>query len=186
MVNADLYSILWRRLDGPGHESARIFSQDRSWQLEGTAVFASDGLPCRLDYQIVCNFAWQTASARVHGWVGEKTIAIDISVDPARHWIMNGLEIPLVSGCMDLDLNFSPVTNMIPIRRLDLEIGQSADVKAAWLRFSEFTLEPLDQIYRRVGPAAYRYESGDGSFSADLAVTPAGLVTLYPNLWQAE
>ncbi len=186
MLNPNQISILWRRLDRPGHESARLYAQDQAWHLDGAAVFAFDSLPCRLDYEIVCDSRWQTVSAQVFGWVGVETVAIDISVDSGLHWTMNGLEIPTVRGCLDLDLNFSPVTNLIPIRRLDLEIGQAEDVKAAWLRFPEFTLEPLAQVYRRLGPAAYRYESADGSFTADLAVNAAGLVTLYPNFWQAE
>lgn len=186
MRNNDQISILWRRLDRPGHESARLLSRDQAWHLDGAAVFAFDNLPCRLDYEIVCDSRWQTAYARISGWVGLEAVAIDILVDAALHWTMNGLEIPAVSGCLDMDLNFSPVTNLIPIRRLDLEIGQAADVKAAWLRFPELTLEPLEQVYRRVGPAAYRYESANGSFTADLAVNTAGLVTLYPDFWQAE
>ena len=32
-------AILWRRLDQPGHEAARLISQDDKWHLAGTAVF---------------------------------------------------------------------------------------------------------------------------------------------------
>ncbi len=186
MFNPDDFSILWRRLDRPGHESARIFLDNGFWQLEGTAVFAFDGQPCCLEYQISCDSDWQTVHAQINGWVGLETIGIDISADAARNWTMNGLEIPMVNGCIDLDLNFSPVTNLIPIRRMDLEIGQATEVKAAWLRFPEFTMVPLEQIYRRVGPAVYRYEAIGGSFTADLAINAAGMVVHYPNLWQAE
>ena len=48
-------SILWRRLDQPGHESARLFFQDSLWHLTGTAVFTHHQQPCRLDYLVVCN-----------------------------------------------------------------------------------------------------------------------------------
>jgi hypothetical protein len=91
-----------------------------------------------------------------------------------------------VRGCTDLDLNFSPSTNLLPIRRLNLEIGQEAEVKAAWLRFPSFELEPLFQVYRRLGESVFRYESGGGSFIAHLEVDASGFVTNYPGLWQAE
>ncbi len=38
-----------------------------------------------------------------------------------------------VAVCVDIDLNFSSSTNLLPIRRLDLAIGQDAELTAAWL-----------------------------------------------------
>ena len=89
-------------------------------------------------------------------------------------------------GCLDLDLNFSPSTNLLPIRRLALALGQSAEVKAAWLRFPSFTLEPFEQIYRRIADSTYRYESAGGRFVRDLPVNTAGFVTSYPDFWILE
>src|SRR6266511_5407094 len=179
-------SILWRRLDQPGHESARLFFKDPSWHLMGTAVFAHNQQPCRLDYLVVCDSGWQTLSGRLTGWVEDETVEIELSVDAARRWRLNGTEYPAVAGCTDLDLNFSPSTNLLPIRRLGLAIGQEAQVQAAWLRFPSFTLEPLEQLYRRIAVATYRYESAGGGFVTELQVSAAGLVILYPNFWQVE
>lgn len=99
---------------------------------------------------------------------------------------MNGAECPNVEGCLDLDLNFSPSTNLLPIRRLALAAGQEANVRAAWLRFPSFALEPLEQRYHRLNDFVYRYESAGGRFVAELQVSEAGFVTHYPNLWQVE
>lgn len=179
-------SILWRRLDHAGHESARVYPQDDSWNLQGTAVFLHDQLPCRLDYQIVCDSHWHTRSARVAGWMGNEPIEIAIAVSPEQHWMLNEAGVPEVAGCIDLDLNFSPSTNLLPIRRLKLAVGEEAEVKAAWLRFPSFKLEPLEQIYRRIDQATYRYESAGGNFVAELTVNGDGFVTRYPNFWEAE
>lgn len=179
-------SILWRRLDRPGHESARLSLSRSRWRLAGTAVFAHEGRPCRLDYLIVCDSAWQTRSARVAGWVADRPIEIDLSVDSDRQWRINGEECPAAAGCIDLDLNFSPSTNLLPIRRLGLEIGQQAEVRAAWLRFPGFSLEPLDQVYRRIADSTYRYESAGGRFTAELEVNAAGFVTRYPRFCDVE
>jgi len=40
--------LLWRRLDQPGHESARLIAHDPGWHLLGTAVFLHDRHACRL------------------------------------------------------------------------------------------------------------------------------------------
>ena len=178
--------VLWRRLDQPGHESARLSFRESRWRLAGTAVFAHRQQPCRLDYEVVCDAEWRTLSGRVAGWVGSSTVEIELSVDSERRWLLNGAEYPSVAGCTDLDMNFSPSTNLLPIRRLDLRIGEEAGVRAGWLRFPDFTLEPLEQLYRRTDEGTYRYESAGGSFTADLGVNAAGLVTSYPNLWEAE
>lgn len=179
-------AILWRRLDQPGHESARLSLQETGWHLAGTAVFAHQQQPCRLDYLVVCDSQWQTVSGRVAGWVGDEGVEIELSVDSARRWWVNGTECPEVEGCADLDLNFSPSTNLLPIRRLNLAVGQEAEVTAAWLRFPSFSLEPLKQTYRRIAAATYRYESGGGTFVRELPVHASGFVTDYPDFWTLE
>ena len=179
-------SILWRRLDQPGHEVGRLSQRDSHWHLSGTAVFAHKLQPCRLDYAIVCDSNWRTRSASVRGWVGDEIIDVAIQVDEAHRWRINGAECPSVEGCIDIDLNFSPSTNLLPIRRRDLAAGQEAEVRAAWLRFPSFTLEPLMQIYRRIDQSTYRYESGGGRFVTELKVNRAGFVTSYPNIWEIE
>lgn len=173
-------------MEVPGHESARLFRDAGTWRLVGTAVFAHDGQPCRLDYSILCDSDWRTSSGTVAGWIGDRVVRIEISVDPDRTWSLNGERVLGAAGCIDLDLNFSPSTNTLPIRRLGLAIGQEAEVSAAWLRFPSFRLERLEQRYRRIDRETYRYESGGGAFAAELTVNAAGFVTRYGDLWRAE
>lgn len=178
--------VLWRRLDWPGHESAAVFAKDDDWQLQGTAVFLYNGSACRLDYEIICDSQWQTRSAVVAGWVGTRMIQSKVTVGSDRRWLLNDEECSQVEGCVDVDLNFSPSTNLLPIRRLGLSVGEEREVRAAWLRFPSFELEPLTQLYRRVDEHTYRYESAGGKFVRDLTVNEAGFVTHYPDLWQSE
>ena len=178
--------ILWRRIDTPGHEFARLTNQDSAPCLSGTAVFRWDRQPCQLDYRVICDAHWRTVAGKVTGFVGDESIDIECTVDSGCHWRLNGKAQPAVAGCIDLDLNFSPSTNLLPIRRLNLEVGEEALVRAAWLRFPSFHLEPLEQIYRRTGESVYRYESAGGSFVADLQVDSQGFVTRYADLWEIE
>jgi len=179
-------TILWRRVDTPGHDSARLAPHGDGWLLAGSAVFAHEGRPCRLDYRVGCDAAWRTCSARVEGWLGGEEVDLSIEVDLAGRWTLNGRPQPQVQGCIDVDLNFSPSTNLLPIRRLGLAMGAEAEVRAAWLRFPDFTLEPLPQVYRRTGERSYRYDSGGGAFVRELQVDGAGFVTRYPGFCSAE
>lgn len=178
--------ILWKRLDQSGHESAQLSLQGASQRLVGAAVFAHDGRPCLLNYTITCDAAWQTQAGHVTGWVGADSVAITFERDSAGRWLLDGQDCPDVAGCTDIDLNFSPLTNILPIRRLGLTVGQAANVRAAWLRFPSFSLEPLDQVYRRLSETIYRYESVASGFTADLTVNAAGLVTRYAGFWEAD
>lgn len=179
-------SILWQRLDRPGHEAARLSTRGGRWHLDGSAVFEHDGQACRLHYGVVSDPWWKTVSARVEGWIGDFDVHVAIAVDGEQNWTLNGAPAEQVSKCLDVDLNFSPSTNLLPIRRLDLAVGEQATVRVAWLRFPSFKLEPLEQIYRRESEGIYYYESGGGRFTSRFEVNEDGLVTRYPGFWQAE
>lgn len=179
-------TILWRRLDRAGHEAARLSRDGGGWRLAGTAVLVQEGRACRLDYAILCDSAWRTMEAAVTGWVGRESVRIEIAAASSGRWSVNGVEKPDVYGALDLDLNFSPSTNLLPIRRLNLAVGQEAKVRAAWLRFPSFSLEPLEQSYRRLAERRYRYESAGGRFTAELEVSASGFVTQYPGFCQVE
>jgi hypothetical protein len=183
---ANIESILWRGLVLPGHEACRLFSLNSEWHLEGTAVFSHEQRSCRLDYQIVCDATWHTLFAKVAGWLGTTVVDIQIKTDPSGHWWLNDVDQSDVMDCTDIDLNFSPSTNLLPIRRLGLAIGETAQVQAAWLRFPSFKLELLPQRYHRLNAHTYRYESAGGQFVAELKVNHSGFVIDYPGIWQAE
>lgn len=178
--------ILWRRLDLPGHEIALVENTGNGWRLCGTAIFAYGRRPCRLDYIVSCDASWATTGAAVTGTVGDDPVDLRVAVDYERRWHANGVECPVVEGCIDIDFGFSPSTNLLPIRRLRLPEGQSAAVRAAWLPFPALVFEVLPQVYRRDGEHTYRYESRGGAFARTLTVNVAGFVTSYPDLWESE
>lgn len=180
------HTVIWLRHDIPGHETCRIVSLDSGWRLEGVAVLAAAENACRLDYVVDCDPRWMTRSARVTGWVGDRTIDVVVERDEHSRWLLNGQHCSETDGCIDIDLNFSPSTNLLPIRRLNPELGSSAVVRAAWLRFPDFTLEPLEQSYTRVDHQVYQYESAGGRFTAHVSVDDTGMVIDYSNIWSRE
>jgi hypothetical protein len=185
--SAKTSSILWRRLDRAGDEASRIEPHAGGWRLAGTAVFEHERQACRLDYAVLCDPGWRTVSTRVDGWLGDREVKVEILAGghDQRRWRLNGSECSAVAGCTDVDLNFSPSTNLLPIRRLNLAVGSESRVRAAWLRFPGFELEPLEQVYRRIGESTYRYESASGRFVADLEVNELGFVMRYPGFCEA-
>ncbi len=179
-------TILWRRLDLPGHEAAELLPVADGWRLSGVAALAESGRPCRLEYLITCNANWYTRRCLVRGYVGAEQVKLDLARDRHAKWTRNGVPTPHLTGCVDVDLAFSPATNLLPIRRLNLEIGAAAPVRTAWVRFPEITIEVLEQVYTRAAPDRYLYESAGGAFRRELTVDAVGLVLDYPDLWIAE
>lgn len=178
--------VLWRRLDLPGHDWARLSPRDGGWLLSGTALFAHEGLPCRLEYRVLCDAAFRTESATVEGWAGSEPVRVRLAADADRRWSLDSREQPQVQGCIDVDLGFTPATNLLALRRLDLPVGAAADVRSAWLDFPGFAMEPLPQSYRRTSDTTYAYESDGGAFTAELRANAAGFVVRYPGLWSEE
>jgi hypothetical protein len=151
-------SILWRRLDTPGHDACRLDRRAAGWRLEGTAVFRHEGVPARLAYYVVCDLAWRTRQGYVQGWLGADSIEWSAARTNAGVWTLNGAIVPNLENCLDLDFGFTPATNLLQIRRLALDEGQVADAPAAWLNVPAGpagTLELLPQRYERRSEAAY-------------------------------
>jgi hypothetical protein len=42
----------------------------------------------------------------------------EISVDTCRRWYFDGVELPDLAECIDIDLSFGPCTKTLTIRRL--------------------------------------------------------------------
>jgi hypothetical protein len=173
-------------VERPGHEAARLVWHEPFWRLSGMAVWSEGGMACRLEYAVVCDGGWLTRHAWVAGWNGPRHVRVDLLATTDRRWQIDGRLCAEVTGCPDVDLGFSPATNLLPIRRLGLEAGQAAAVRAAWLRFPQLALGPLEQIYRRTGPDRYHYSTADGAFAAELEVDADGFVRRYPGQWELE
>lgn len=176
-------SILWKRLDAPGHDACRLLRSSSGWQLNGTAAFIENGATASLSYEVICDAAFATRIARVTGCLGSNEFRVEVRRDGSR-WFIDGMEEVEVAGCLDIDLSFTPATNLLAIRRLELGVGHARSVAAAWLAFPKARLTRLEQSYARIDRARYAY-SGLG-YADTLDVSPSGFVTRYPGLWEAE
>lgn len=175
----------WRRLDGPGHDACRVTFTDAGVQLQGCAVFRAQAGVCQLRYEVQADGGWRTRSARVTGFAGRREVDLRIRVLRGRRWSVDGVEVPALAGCIDVDLNFTPATNLLALRRLALRVGQAADAPAAWLAFPSLRLRLLPQRYRRTARDAYAYEAPTTGYRGTLTVSAQGVVLHYPELFEA-
>ncbi|HEY3210209.1 MAG TPA: putative glycolipid-binding domain-containing protein [Actinomycetota bacterium] len=176
-------AVLWRALIFPGTEYCALWEGEGGWSLQGTAVLSADEAPSEIRYRVSCDKAWRTLDVEVvHSADDEERV--DLRAGDDGHWFRADEELVEVTGCIDVDLGFSPSTNTLPIRRLGLAVGDSAEVRAAWVRFPQLTVEPLHQRYTRLGSDRYLYESLASDFRAELEVDDLGLIVRYPGGWE--
>lgn len=174
----------WRKLDHPGYDSCRLFRLINGWRLSGSAVFWDNGQPCHLQYEVVADAVWRTRRASVQGFVGNKAVDLNIRTAKKGSWRVNGKLKNNVAGCIDVDLGFTPATNLIVLRRLSLKMGQRAEAPAAYLEFPKMRFIRLPQTYVRIGRTEYKYTAPTVGYSGTLHVTPSGVVSLYPGLFE--
>ena len=179
-------TILWRRIDAVGHDACRLVQRDGAWRLEGAAVFRHEKVPAYLAYEVSSDGEWRTRGGVVHGWVGARPVDFRITRTPDGGWSLNGQIMPHLNGCVDLDLGFTPATNLFQLRRVALQVGQAADVPVAWLDVIAGTLVTLHQRYERRTREVYWYEAPRFDYRALLHVNAVGFVEKYPNLWETE
>jgi len=185
-MNSLEHASLWRRLDCPGHDSCCLWKSGDGWQLSGTAIFLFEQKPCLLSYEMNINSNWETRAASISGYVDKSTVALAIARTSNHSWSINDIELQAAADCIDLDLGFTPATNLIAIRRLSLAVGARSQAPAAWLDFPDFTLKRLEQYYHRLSHDRYEYTSPDAGYADVLEVDDYGAIMRYPQLWEQE
>lgn len=180
-VLADGRSVRWRALEGDGLEHLTVRAQANGLRAEATVVGERDGSRFGASYRIDCDADFTVRSFEVATTDG-RGLAMTRR-DGAWHDGERGL-LPAFDGCVDIDLSATPFTNTLPIRRLAWEIGQQRRIAMLFVPFDSFEPFATEQVYTCLVPRLFRFETADGSFTAELPVDEDGLVMDYPCLFQ--
>ncbi len=176
-------SILWRRIDRPGMEFCELSTTADGFRISGTTLFTLDEGPVEIRYSVSLDATWHTRIVGVHVRTPQENRSVALRSDGAGNWEAEGRPVADLAGAVDVHLAWTPATNTIPIRRLGLEVGATADTSVAFVPFPGREVGALPQSYERTAERRYRFTSGD--FAADLTLNEHGLVTTYPGRWTA-
>jgi uncharacterized protein len=173
-----------------------MWSGLEEWLAEYAEVdLGSDGLrargvqlgvtpePYHATYELVAEGNWITRSLVVEASGNGWSRRIELTSDGDGRWsyAQQHGDPSEVEGALDCDLQWSPLTNLMPVRRYRLhkEPG-TVDFSMAWLSVPELRVTRSEQRYEHVRDAVVRFSSGD--FEADLELDSDGLVVVYPRL----
>ena len=172
--------IAWTALPWSSVEHVTIADED-GWTADGAMVAVFDRHVVRLTYRLQVDAAGATRALDLADAVGGATLKLR-SDGHGRWRDVDGVAIPELDDCIDVDISTTPLTNTLPVRRLRLAPGESAEIKVAYVDVPSLAVRPAAQTYRRIDGRTYRYSSG--SFTAEVVFDEDGLVTDYVGLWQ--
>ena len=178
-------TVLWRRLDRRGHDAAFLGPQRGGWRLKGAAVFLHESGPACVAYDVEADASWITKNGRITGFIGDRPIDEVIRREPDG-WTLNGAAVSGLAHLKDLDLSFTPATNLLQLRRASPKLNKTVSLPAAWFDLDNATLAELPQVYERVGETTYRYIAPTIPYEATLEVSADGFIADYPGLWMRE
>lgn len=177
--------IVWEGLAEPSLEYLDL-KTDPEPTARGMIVSVWDGRPIRLEYEIECDRDWvvRRVQAQLESGTERRRLTLRASRDGV--WTdETGRSVPELESCSYVDIQATPFTNSLPIRRLQLASGETRDLRVAYVSVPSLQVSAADQRYTRLEDSSsprYRYQSGD--FEAVLVVDDAGVVVDYEGLWR--
>lgn len=179
----------WRAIQWPGLEHVIVSADATTWHAHGCVIMAEEGL-ASVEYEVRCDAGFRVAALTISVSQSAGEARLVLAADGDGRWQANDHARPDLDGCIDLDIDCTPLTNTLPIRRLDWSAGQAHDLDVVYISVPELSVRRVRQRYTLLAPDAgeepgqrvFRYESG--SFRADLRVDAHGLVLDYPGIWE--
>lgn len=196
---------VWIKDDPAGMEQAELTVDADG--LTGTAVaLGSVPVPYRLDLDLRTSAEWVTRrlalTASGDGW----TRSLLLERNSAGVWTgsrsAGGSQPPAVEASvpsstvepsgvpahvLDVDVQWSPVTNLMPVRRLGLDrAGSTGTFTMAWVSVPSLAVTLDEQCYTLLGvddgDVCARFENGDGFFAAVIRCDADGVALDYPGI----
>jgi hypothetical protein len=167
----------WRSWNSGHQEQLRLGWEAGGWTADGVI----SGL--KLHYAIRVDDSWTVRHFMLFRDAEEPDLWL--AHDGTGKWgEVNGAPRVDLDGCTDIDLGCTPFTNTLPIRRLGLAVGESAEIMAAWVDVETLLVVASPQRYTRLDERRWRFEAMSSGFVADLEVDEHGLVLDYPDLFR--
>ena len=177
--------ILWEQLLGKGLEHL-ILQQGARIEAEGLIVGMLKDAAYRIQYQIVCDEKWNTQTVSAKDLLNDKEFTLTRSGD---EWLdEQNRVIEVLHGCSDVDIQVTPFTNTLPIKRLNLKQNESKEIAVVYVSVPELNLSKFEQRYTCLSKdkdgGVYKYESLISGFTSELKVDADGLVVDYPGIFR--
>ena len=175
--------VRWSAELGSGLEHLVIRQESNVVVAEGFVIGDRFGAGYAAHYRIEVAQDWSVRKVSVVLADGRM---LSVSADGTGAWRdTDGKALPLLDGCIDVDISATPFSNSLPIKRLALNEGERRKIRVAYLAIPDLTIDAVDQAYTCLEPGRrYRYEGLLREFESELCIDEHGLVEDYPSLFR--
>lgn len=175
------HQVQWKTWAGDGLETTTI-----RWENEGFTVSGAVGdAPGRehIQYVVRLNASWQVRQFLLFRDLEEPDLWL--ATDGSGRWgEMNGAHRTELDGCYDVDLDCTPMTQTLPIRRLPLLDGDSAELPVVTIDSDTLAVVSDLHRYTRIGARRWQHERAEHGITTEFEVDQFGLVVDYPTLFR--
>jgi len=175
----------WSLIDGAGTEYLNVDFAADGTLASGVVVGEDEGVPYGLVYTVRTDAEWRTRAVEVvHPTDGR---CLRLQSDGAGRWSdpRTGEHLPLLDGCIDVDIAATPFTNTLPIRRHLWARGQRRTFDMAYVSVPGLLASKKAQRYTCIEEKRkFLFETLPPDFQAELTVDEHGVVMDYPGLFR--
>jgi hypothetical protein len=152
------------------------------WENEGWTVTGEVGRE-RIHYVMRLSPIWHLRQFLLFRDLDDPDLWL--ATDGHRRWgEMNGAHRTELDGCVDIELACTPFTATPPIRRLELGIGDSIEIRRAFVDVETLAVIPVVRHYVRTGERRYEINEAETGTSTEVEVDPYGLVTQWSGCYR--
>ena len=174
---ADGYTVRWQSWDSDGDETVTL-----RWENEGWTAIGEVGREA-VSYVLRLSALWQVRqyllfrdSDEPDLWLGN---------DGTGRWgEVNGAHREDLDGCTDLDMSCTPFANTLPIRRLQLDAGDGAELTVATVDVETLGVIPVRQRYEHLSAGRWRKTHVKTGISVEFKVDEFGLAQDVPEFFR--
>lgn len=175
--------LIWQHIDAPGWEHVRIISDHPGWTVfDSILVRQHAGLVLRGGYTLVVDKQWRTLELRLMLETSPGTMeGIHLLTEGDGRWTdANDQHIPELDGCLDVDIDWTPLTNALPVHRLRIKEGEEHAVPVVHISLPTMSIQPETHRYHRLNDSDVTHSVGDDNIIHALSMGNDGFVVQYP------
>jgi uncharacterized protein len=170
--SADGHDVRWQTWDGRHHEAATVRWENEGWTIGGIVERE------RVQYAIRTSPTWRVRQFLLFRDLDEPDLWL--ATDGSGRWgEVNGAHRPELDGCYDVHLACTPLTTILPIRRLQLHEGDAAELPVVSIDPETLAVQRMVQRYVRLGARRWRVGRADAT-SDEFEVDEHGLALDLP------
>lgn len=155
-VGTDGHTVRWSTWDGVASEEVVITWENEAWTVSG--VVGRE----QVQYVFRLSASWQVRQFLLFRDLDEPDLWL--ATDGGGRWgEVNGAHRVDLDGCYDLDLPCTPFTRSIPVHRLPLHIGHTAELMIASVDVETLEIHPEPHRFTRLDSHRWQHTRGEAA-----------------------